>query len=157
MTLYEINNEILKVIEDNTDAETGEIIGGEEALNELQMAYEEKVENIGLYIKNLLSDAEAIKAEKMALAKRQAAAESKAKWLKDYLGYFLNGSTFSTPRVAISYRKSEQVKCDDLFSVPDEFLKYKDPELDKVKIKAAIKAGEQTGCYLETVNNIQIK
>ena len=156
MTLYEISNEIVKIIDANVN-EDGEIIGGEEELNALQMAYEEKVENIGLFIKNLLSDAEAIKAEKMALAKRQAQAEAKAKWLKEYLGYYLNGQTFNSPRVAISWRKSEQVKCDDIKAVPDEYLKYKDPELDKTAIKKAIKAGEETGCYLETVNNIQIK
>lgn len=156
MTLYEISNEIVKIIDANVN-EDGEIIGGEEELNALQMAYEEKVENIGLFIKNLLSDAEAIKAEKMALAKRQAQAEAKAKWLKEYLGYYLNGQTFNSPRVAISWRKSEQVKCDDITAVPDEYLKYKDPELDKTAIKKAIKAGEDTGCYLEVVNNIQIK
>lgn len=158
MTLYEINNELQKAIEDAIDMETGEFVGNTEALESLQLAFDEKVENIGCFIKNLLADAEALKAEKMALAKRQQTAENKAKYLKKYLDYILAGKTYNSPRVAITWRKSEQVKCDDVYAVPDEYLKYKEPELDKVKVKSAIKAGhEVAGCHIEVISNIQVK
>lgn len=59
-TLYEIDEEILNCV----DQETGEIIDPEK-LAQLQMDFDKKVEGIALWIKNLLSDAEAIKAEKI--------------------------------------------------------------------------------------------
>ena len=96
-TLYEINQEILNCV----DMETGEIIDMDK-LGELQLAFDVKVENIALWIKNLLSDAEAIKAEKNRLAERQKSCENKAKSLKEYLNTYLGGQKFKTPKVSIS-------------------------------------------------------
>ena len=72
MNLYQIDAEILKVI----DFETGEVLD-EDKLEELQMSKNEKIENILLYIKNLNADAEIIKAEEKALAERRKAKENK--------------------------------------------------------------------------------
>ena len=159
MKLYEINNELERLMYQAVDEETGEI--NEEALKQIenmQMAWEEKVENIGCFIKNLRADAKAIKEEKMALGMRQQSAENKADRLEKYLYDMMNGQTFSSPRVAISYRKSSSVHCDDIYKVPDEYLRYKEPELDKKAIKEAIKDGEEIpGCYLEETRSMQIK
>ena len=54
--LYEINQAIM----DCVDEETGEIVDIEK-LNDLHMQFDDKVENIACFIKNLLSDAKAIK------------------------------------------------------------------------------------------------
>lgn len=56
MTLYEINNAILECV----DMETGEIIDSDK-LSELQIALDEKIENVALWIKDLKAEAEAIK------------------------------------------------------------------------------------------------
>lgn len=56
MNLYKIEEEILKCV----DTETGEIINVE-ALNALKMQRDTKIENIALWIKNLLSDAEQLR------------------------------------------------------------------------------------------------
>ena len=57
-----------------------------------------------------------------------------------------------------SNRKSESVECSDIFQVDDQYLRFKEPELDKTKIKKALKAGEKVdGCQLVTKMNIQIK
>ena len=159
MTLYEINAELARLMDGAVDEETGEINEDAiEAIENMQMAWEEKVENIGCFIKNLRADAEAIKTEKMALAKRQQSLENKAERLKNYLYDMLNGQTLSSPRVAIGYRKSVQVKCDDMSVVPTEYLRVKEPELDKTLVKEALKNGKEVaGCYLEEVNNLQIK
>ena len=152
MNLYEINDAIM----DCVDTETGEIIDAEK-LGNLQMAYEEKVENIALWIKNLLADAAAIKTEKDALAEREKACRNKAESLKNYLSSALDGSKFSTPRVAISWRKSETVEIDDVTVIPSEYWKVK-TDLDKMGIKKALKAGAQvSGARIVTNNNIQIK
>lgn len=159
MTLYEINNELERLMAEAVDEETGEI--NEVALEQIenmQMAWEEKVENIGCYIKNLRADAEAIKQEKMNLGKRQQSMEHKADRLESYLNEMMVGKTFNSPRLAISYRKSASVHCEDIFRVPDEYLRYKEPELDKKAVKEAIKNGEEVpGCYLEETRSMQIK
>lgn len=159
MTLYEINNELARLMSEAVDEETGEI--NEDAIaqiEEMQMAWDEKVENIGCFIKNLKSDAEQLKAEKMNLAKRQQVTENKAERLAKYLTDMLNGQTYTSPRVDIKYRKSVQVKCDDLSKVPKDYLRFKDPELDKTAVKEALKSGKEVeGCYLEETRNIQIK
>lgn len=152
MNLYEISDAIM----DCVDTETGEIIDAEK-LGNLQMAYEKKVENIALWIKNLLADAAAIKTEKDALAEREKACRNKAESLKNYLSSDLDGSKFSTPRVAISWRKSETVEIDDATVIPSEYWKVK-TDLDKMGIKKALKAGAQvSGARIVTNNNIQIK
>ena len=159
MTLYEINQEIERIMEEAVDPETGEIDESfMEELEDMHMAWEEKVENIGCFIKNLRSDAEALKNEKMALGKRQQFAENKADRLQKYLFDMLGGQTFQSPRVAIGYRRSDKVICDDVYQVPDNYVKYKEPEIDKAAIKKAIKSGmDIPGCHLEESRNMQIK
>lgn len=152
-TLYEINSAIL----DCVDLDTGEVID-EEKLTKLQLAFDDKVEGIACWIKNLLSDAEAIKQEKMALAARQQAAEKKAESLKRYLSMVLDGSKFKTPKVQISFRKSKQVVVNDLYKIDDDYLKYAEPTVDKTKVKKALETGVKLeGVELVEKNNIQIK
>ena len=152
-SLYEINEEILNCV----DMETGEIIDAER-LSQLQIAFDDKVEVIALWIKNLLADAEAIKEEKNKLADRQRVCENKAKRLKEYLSGFLGGQKFSTPRVAISYRRSESVEVQDATELPEEYLKFAEPTVDKTKVKKALKEGiELAGVALVENQNIQIK
>lgn len=153
MNLYEIDSAIM----DCVDMETGEIIDME-ALEDLQMERDQKIEGIGCWIKNLLADAKALKEEKDNLAARQKAAENKAASLKTFLSRYLNGEKFKTAKVAISYRKSDSVDIAEGAVIPEEYLKYSEPTPDKIGLKAALKAGEKIqGISLVTSNNIQIK
>lgn len=141
------------------DTESGEIIDLE-AIAALEMERDKKIENLGCWYKNLLADAEALKAQKNAFAEREKAAKAKAESLKGFLGRYLNGKKFETAKVAMSFRKSEAVEFDAkcIGDVPEEFLKFKEPELDKVAVKKAIKAGETVpGCELVARQNLQIK
>lgn len=141
------------------DTENGEIIDLE-AIAALEMERDKKIENLGCWYKNLLADAEALKAQKNAFAEREKAAKAKAESLRGFLGRYLNGKKFETAKVAMSFRKSEAVEFDAkcIGDVPEEFLKFKDPELDKVAVKKAIKAGETVpGCELVARQNLQIK
>ncbi len=141
------------------DTESGEIIDLE-AIAALEMERDKKIENLGCWYKNLLADAEALKAQKNAFAEREKAAKAKAESLRGFLGRYLNGKKFETAKVAMSFRKSEAVEFDAkcIGDVPEEFLKFKDPELDKVAVKKAIKAGETVpGCELVQRQNLQIK
>jgi hypothetical protein len=150
MRLYEIDEAILSCI----DADTGEILDADK-LNALQIEREKKLENVALWIKNLKSDAEALKAEKQAFAERQKAAENKAESLKKWLTEALAGEKFKTTRVAVSFRKTKSVQVEDIWKLDDSFVKYAEPTPDKAAIKKAIEAGQEvTGATL--VENVSI-
>lgn len=153
MKLYEINEQMLSCV----DSETGELIDPEK-LNELQIAKDEKIKNLGLWYKDLLAEATALKEEKEAFAARERAAKNKAESIKNYLSYVLNGENFKTTECVISFRRSEKTVIDDIYSLPENFLKYSEPKADLTEIKKAIKNGEEIkGAHLEETQNIQIK
>lgn len=163
MKLFDIDEKLaacVKLDESRVvDTESGEIIDLE-AIAALEMERDKKIENLGCWYKNLLADAEALKAQKNAFAEREKAAKAKAESLRGFLGRYLNGKKFESAKVAMSFRKSEAVEFDAkcIGDVPEEFLKFKDPELDKVAVKKAIKAGETVpGCELVARQNLQIK
>ena len=153
MKLFEINEEIMKCV----DVETGKIID-EVKLQQLQMARDIKIENIACWIKNILSDAEALKAQKQVFADRQKAAENKAESLKRYLSKVLEGQKFTTDKVAVSFRKTSSVNVTDITQLKEEYLKYADPTPDKTAIKNAIKAGKDVaGAEIVEGQSISIK
>lgn len=154
--LYDLVREI-EDFEFEVDEETGEILNAED-LDNLELEKNEKIEQLCLWIKNLKSDAAAYKAEKDSFAKKQKAAENKAESIKNYIAYILAGENFKTDRVTVSYRRSEQVECPDMSLVDDDYLRFKEPELDKTKIKKALKDGIKVGgCMLVERQNMQIK
>jgi hypothetical protein len=125
--------------------ETGEVIDAEK-LDALNMERDAKIENVVLWIKDLKAEAEAIKAEKLALAERQKVAENKAESLKKWIAYALDGQKFSTAKCAVSFRNTESVEVTEeglkaLMNDHDELLTYKAPEPNKKAIKDAIKDG----------------
>ena len=152
--LYEIDKGILECI----DAETGEVIDPVR-LENLQMERNQKIENVALWVKNLLSDADAIKGEKDALADREAKCRKKAEDLKLWLSKVLEGQKFSTAKCAVSFRRSEQVEIYDENAIPkDFFVEAVVRRPDKVSIKERLKNGEDIiGCRLVENQNIQIK
>ena len=155
MTLYEIDNEIMNCI----DEETGEIIDLER-LEALEMERGRKISNVACWIKDLKAEAEAIKAEKQALEKRQKAAENKAENLKEWLAKVLQGEKFKDSKVSISYRKSEKVVFAEDFAyvtLPDHMKKVT-VEPRKTEIKEFLKAGgEIDGVRIEESSNMQIR
>lgn len=155
--LYQIRQEI-EAFEYEIDEETGEFLNAL-AWDELNMAYEEKVENIACYIKNLASDVLAFKAEEESIAKRRKSMEKKIEYLKKLLCNNMGGEKFSTAKCAVSFRKSETVDVADIALLPAELLRVKTTyEADKTAIKAAIKAGKAiNGCKLVENISTQIK
>lgn len=151
--LYEINAEIENCI----NLETGEIEDFEK-FEKLQIDKATKIENIALWHKNLISDAEQYKAEKIAFAEKQKQAENKAESLKNYLDLILQGEPFKTVKVNCTYRKSKSVEVSDIGKIPSEYLKYAEPTADKTAIKKAIESGQAIdGASLVEKANIQIK
>ena len=153
MKLYEIDEQILNCI----DAETGEIIDAD-MLNALQMERDAKIEGVALWIKDLKAEAEALKAEKIAVEKRQKTGENRAESLKQWLAVALNGEKFKTTKCDVSFRTAKSVNVTDVFSLDSKFLKFSDPTADKTAIKKAIEAGEQvSGAELIERKSVTIK
>ena len=165
MTIYEIDKAIAACLdsgsEEAVDLETGEIF----RLDALEMERNKKLENVACYIKNLSADADAIKAEKDALAKREQEARKKVDKLKEWLANQLQGAKLTTPRCAVSFRKSERVDVLDSKAFTDwaevwhdDLLTIKSPEINKTAVKALLKTGEELpGVKLTESQNIQIK
>jgi hypothetical protein len=153
VNLYEINHEIMSC----WDEETGEILDVQK-FDAMQMALEDKLEGIGCYIKNLEAEAAALKTEEQAFATRRKRAENKVASLKNYLAGYLQGCPFETLRVKVSFRKSESLEVSESAVIPEEYLRYKDPEVDKAELKKAVKAGlVLDGVQLVQKQNISIK
>lgn len=152
MNIYEIDAAIASLI----DEETGEIADYKQ-FEGLQMARENKIENMACWYKNLIAEGKAIKAEEDKLKKRREACENKAERLKTYLGTILHGEKFQTARAVISYRKTDATEIEPEFvewaktNAPN-LLAYKEPTANKTAIKEAIKAGEKVK-YASLVKN----
>ena len=151
--LYEIDRNLTSLV----DEETGEILDFE-AFEELQLERETKLENIALWIKNLKADIEMFRTEKKAFEDKIERAEKKLEGLKNYLSTFLGGEKFKTVRVSCSFRETESVDVTDISDIPNRYLKYSEPTVDKLAIKAAIKGGKEiSGAQLVKKSSLIIK
>lgn len=159
MTLYEIDKALMDAFDAAVDVETGEIINEDAYADfcQLDMDRSAKIENIGLWIKDLKADVEALKLEEHNLTDRRRVKENKVECLRRYLAYALDGQKFETAKLKVGYRKSQQVEV-DMDILPDEYFRFRDPEPDKTKIKAALKAGTAIpGAELVERQNMIIK
>ena len=168
-SLYELDNSIIELLEHGfneecIDKETGEIFfdKAQMFLDQLQLDRKSKLENIALFIKNLESEADAIKQEEQNLAARRKAKENKANQLREYVKssmLILNEPKFETPRVAMSFRTSKVVEVTDVSLLDKQYLKEKiDYTADKKAIKEALENGiEVVGACIKENKNLQIK
>ena len=152
--LYEIDDEILGCV----DMETGEIID-EEKLESLEIERDAKIEGIILWRKDLIAEADAVKAEAQSLSKRAKVCENKAEQLKKYIEHALGGDKFKTERCCVSYRKSAGVVIDDVHALPVEVWKdVTEDWISKSKIKEMIESGKDCkGAHIEERQSIIIK
>ena len=174
MRLYETYAEIDRLWETVEGVLTGEITEGpdgqpitpdaaldllEATLRQIEDERDVKALNIACLIKNFRADAEAIKAEKQRLAKRQQATERAVERLVHYLGDFIEpGIKLKNGRAAIGWRRSESVVLSvDPDDLPEAYVRIK-READLQRIKIDLKAGDDVpGAVLEERQNIQIR
>lgn len=167
MKLYEIAADYENLI---LAIENGEI--PEEAiadtLDSITSLLVDKADNIACLIKNLQSDADAIKAEEKRLEDRRKSKERQVERLKAYLSDALlrsGNAKLETPRNRISFRRSECVVIDDMDGLmswaemhDDDVLTFKEPTVNKTAVKACLEKGIKIdGVHIETKQNIQIK
>lgn len=155
--LYEIDKDI-EDFEWEIDLDTGEILNPT-ALDDLQMEREAKIEGVALKVKNLTAELDAVKHEKANFDSRAKSLEKEIEGYKEFLTYALQGEKFSTPKVAMSFRKSESVLIKDEYLIPDDYCEFtvmRRP--NKTNLKKALKDGKEImGVELLEKQNIQIK
>lgn len=162
MNLYELTSELKTAFENLTvDENTGEVYGFE-SIDTLDIAFEQKAEAYALTIKNLLAFSDAIKMEIDALKSRADAAKKKVEQLKTHLAESMQAvgkDKISTPKVALSFRKSTSVLITDETLIRDDLFNVKMTKTpNKTAISKLLKAGESVpGAEIIESQNIQIK
>ena len=146
LSIYEIDRAILSLV----DPETGEILDGE-AFDQLQMERETKLENVACWIKNLVAEGAALRAEEVNLVERRKTVERKVERLKKYLAYALGGEKFQTTKCAVTFRKTSKVEVSDARSVAEwcednglgDLVAYAAPTVSKSELSKLLKTGAE--------------
>ena len=148
MTIYEIDKSIEELIASSIDPDTGELTLNEDALEQLKMERDIKVENLALYIKNEQAFSNALQEEQENLKKRKEVVDRRIARLKNYLTLVCEEKKFQTAKVACKF--TESIRTD----VSPEFIDWARehrPDLaparvtyqaDKKAIRKAIEAGD---------------
>ena len=166
--IYKLDERIERKLSEFYDPLTGELLDGVTdndmltAIAEAETDHETLLDSIASEIKNLTAEAESIKKEKQALAKRQSVIENRVERTKRLLAYLLGGEKWKNGRHNVTYRKSEELVIDDDFvewaSLNAPGLLKLEPEVRKTDVRNAIKRGTVFEfAHIEQKNNIQIK
>jgi hypothetical protein len=164
MTLYDITNDymqLMQMMEDpemdpQTLSDTMEGIEGE---------LEVKAESYAKVMKNLEADVVGIKAEIDRLSERKKTIENNIKKMKETLQFAMEttGKTkFKTELFSFGIRKNAPAVVMDepyIENVPERFLKYSDPTINRSAIKEAIQKGEDLEglAHLEQSTSLSIR
>ena len=179
MKLFEIDNKIKEVLDEITidpdtgllvesyrvDETTGETVDLNSELENLILQRDEKIKNVALYYLNLVSDANELEEQEKKFKARKDACKKKAERLKEFLSYYLNGEKKEFTECTIKFGKSKSVEVDSDFvkwaeqNNKTEYLRYKDPEPDKIKLKEVLSknSDEVPHCHLIEKLNLSIK
>lgn len=138
----------------NVDAYRNEMLTAWfDTLEGIEGEFDEKVESIAVYIKQLAAEAKALKAEKAAIAKRQSQKEKSVENLKAYLlnsMKAINREKIDMPKAIVSIKSNAPslIVDDEIGFIKwaqknnDELLKYSMPEIRKNDVKTLCKSGE---------------
>lgn len=165
MKLHEYNQEIEAALRSLAiDSETGEITGYE-AVDRVQTDFEDKLESLVCFYKDLQVEISAFKTEENNLETRRKTLEKRAESLRNYISNCMINAEkekFSSVKCRVSFRQSKETVIDDASLIPEEYLNIKtvtksDPDKDKIK-KAITEQGLKIpGVRVIEKQNIQIK
>ena len=165
MTLYELTNDYMELLQMAEDPDIDEQ-AFMDTLEGIEGALEDKADNYAKCMRMLEADAKGIKAEEDRLSARRKTIENNIKRMKQSLQTMmeLTGKTkFKTQLFSFNVQNNPaSVVMDeqDIENIPERFLKYKDPDIDRKAIKDAIKAGDEDAmdiAHLEQTRGLRIK
>lgn len=140
-----------------------------DTLESIEGEFEEKADNTACIIKDLLSDAEALKKEAVALSARAKQKQNSADYLINCLFSQmeeLGKYQIETSRNLLKVKNTPpevKIQNESDFIVwatmeHEEFLRQKTPEIDKIALKEALKSGQEIpGVSLESGRKLTIK
>lgn len=141
--IYELTQDYLQIMTMMEDPEL-DLRTLKDTLEAVEGAFEIKAENYAKVMKNLEGDLTAIKSEVDRLTGKKRVIENNIKRLKTALqdAMEVSGKTkFKTELFSFGIQKnapSVVIDTKDIDSIPEEFLKFRDPEVDKTAIKNAM-------------------
>ena len=165
MTLYDLTNDYMELLQMAEDPDIDEQ-AFLDTLEGIEGALEDKADNYAKIMRMLETDAKGIKAEEERLAKRRKTIEGNVSRMKSALQYAMEATgktkfktqlfSFNVQNNPASVVMDEQ----DIENIPERFLKYKDPDIDRKAIKDAIKAGDEDAmaiAHMEQTKGLRIR
>ena len=140
-----------------------------DTLEGIEGEFDEKAESIAIYIKQLKAEANILKFEKSAIAKRQSQKERQVKSLETYLFNSMKAigrNKVDMPKAVVAIRNNAPslVVDDEIKFVNwaqknnDNLLKYEMPSIKKNDVKALCKKGEEIPfVHMESKQSLSIK
>lgn len=164
MTLYELKEEYRELLALAEDPDTDPDVF-RDTMDALSGEIEEKADAYAVVMDQLDADEELIDREiKRLTARKKSLAENKTRMKANLLDAMtVTGKRkFKTALHSFSVAKnpaSVVMEVSDWHYVPADYLKQKDPDIDKAKLKAALQAGaDLTGiCHLEQTERVNIR
>ena len=125
----------------------------------------EKFENCCKYIKNVESDIAGLKEEEARLKAKRKALENSIERFKGLMHETMNAAgekKLPCGTFTVSLQKNpESVVMDEQYieNIPEEYLKFKEPEIDRAKLKEHLKAGVDLKgiAHLEQTEGLRIR
>ena len=164
MTLYELTNDYINLLALAEDPDTDpEVLA--DTLEGLDGQLEDKADNYAKVIRQIESDVNGLKAEIERLQARKTAAQNNIDRMKANLEQMMiatDKTKFKTELFSFGIQKNPaKVVMDEQYieNVPEEYLKYKDPEIDRKKLAEDLKAGKDLNgiAHLEQSESLRIR
>ena len=165
MTLYELTNDYMELLQMAEDPDIDEQAFAD-TLEGIEGALEDKADGYAKVMRMLEADAKGIRAEEDRLSARRKTIENNIKRMKQSLQYAMEATgktkfktqlfSFNVQNNPASVVMDEQ----DIENIPERFLKYKDPDIDRKAIKDAIKAGDEDAmaiAHMEQTKGLRIR
>lgn len=162
-TLYDLTAEyqaLLSFMED-PDVDPQAI---EDTLESLTGEIEDKADGYGRVITQVEADRDALTSEITRLMAKRQALDKKLDQMKEHLKQamiLMDKRKIDTGLFRFSVRKNpEKVVLDqtDVYKLPEQYLKYKEPDVDRVAIKEDLKAGKDLSgiAHLEQTESLRM-
>ena len=164
-TIYELTSDYLNLLELAEDPDIDEQ-AFMDTLEGIEGALEDKADNYAKIMRMLEADTKGIKAEEDRLSARRKTIENNIKRMKQSLQYAMEatGKTkFKTQLFSFNVQNnpaSVVMNEPDVANIPERFIKYKDPDIDRKAIKDAIKAGDEDAmaiAHMEQTKGLRIR
>lgn len=153
--LYELSSAVRSVLDGMcvVDEETGEVFD-QSNVDDLSIAFDEKVDSCGCYVRELMAEWKAYCDEAARLDKKAKAVKRRIESMQAYIGRCMaevGEDRVEGRHVTVKFRRSSAVNVTDADALPEEYVRVTHRiEPDKARIKAAINAGiEVPGAEIE--------